>query len=184
MKNVILIAGTNSSSSINRQLLWYVARKLKDVVLSELKMDDYIFPIYGIDLEKSEGIPALVYQFKQKIKECDGILVALAEHNGAYSVAFKNVLDWVSRIESDVWLNKPMFVMATSPGKRGAIGVLEMFYSRYSITNKRLVGKFSLPEFNRNLGVGSEKMAEPYETELSSLVSEFQSILFEQDKIC
>lgn len=181
MKNVILIAGTNSSSSINRQLLWYVARKLRDVALIELKMDDYILPIYGIDLEKREGIPELVYQFKQKIKECDGILVALAEHNGAYSVAFKNVLDWVSRVESDVWLNKPMFVMATSPGKRGAIGVLDMFYSRYSPTNKRLVGKFSLPEFNRNFGVSPEKMIEPYETELSSLVSKFQSILFAKE---
>ena len=119
MKSVVLIAGTNSSNSINRTLLKYAASQLKNASFKELLMTDFELPLYGIDYEKQNGIPPLAHQFKLEIKACDGILISLAEHNGAYTVAFKNILDWISRIETDVWVKKPMLVMATSPGKRG-----------------------------------------------------------------
>ena len=175
MKKIILIAGTNSSKSINRSLLYYAAEKLHDVILTELLMTDYILPLYGIDYEREKGIPESAHEFKNKIKTADGVLISLAEHNGAYTVAFKNVLDWVSRIQNDVWLNKPMLVMSTSPGSRGGVGVLNMFYNRYIRTNKSIVGKFSLPLFSKNLDIDNNHMKQPYETELSALIEKFQS---------
>lgn len=177
MRRIVLIAGTNSSSSINRTLLQYAASKLKSVSLFELLMSDYELPLYGIDYEKQRGIPSLAHKFKKEIRSCDGILIALAEHNGAYTVAFKNILDWVSRIEPDVWLKKPMLVMATSPGQRGAKGVLEMFYSRYSLGNENLLGKFSLPTFSTNFEMDQNLLKEPYESELNSLIEKFQSTI-------
>ncbi len=174
MKRILLIAGSNSSNSINRTLLKYVAGKIKNASFKELLMTDFELPLYGIDYEKQNGIPSLAHQFKLEIKACHGILISLAEHNGAYTVAFKNILDWISRIESDVWLNKPMFVLATSPGKRGARGVLEMFYSRYSLVNDNLLGKFSLPSFSKNFNESKNLLKEPYQSELGSLIEKFQ----------
>ena len=43
---------------------------------------------------------------------------------------FKNIFDWISRIEKIVWYNKPMFLMSTSDGSRGAKLVLEIAYNR------------------------------------------------------
>ncbi|MCY4298949.1 MAG: NAD(P)H-dependent oxidoreductase [Flavobacteriaceae bacterium] len=177
MKKIVLIAGTNSSNSINRILLKYVASQLKNASFKELLMTDFELPLYGIDYENQNGIPTLAHHFKLEIKACDGILISLAEHNGAYTVAFKNILDWISRIESDVWLNKPMLAMATSPGKRGAIGVLEMFYSRYSLVNGNLLGKFSLPYFSKNFDEAKNLLNEPYHSELGLLIERFQLVI-------
>jgi len=66
-------------------------------------------PIYSEDYERLSGIPKEAYDFKEIIKEADGIIISFAEHNGAYTAAFKNVFDWISRIEKVVWYNKPMF---------------------------------------------------------------------------
>ena len=108
-------------------------------------------PIYSEDFERLSGIPKEAYDFKEIIKEADGIIISFAEHNGAYTAAFKNVFDWISRIEKVVWYNKPMFLMATSEGLKGASSVLQMAYNRMSIGNPNQIPYFSLPNFSNNL---------------------------------
>ena len=60
----------------------------------------------------------------QKIQNSDGVIVSLAEHNGNFSVALKNILDWVSRIEMGYLKDKKLlFVGVTgstliNPSKR------------------------------------------------------------------
>ena len=77
-------------------------------------------PIYGIDKENASGVPQLAKDFHQLIKDHDGShVVSMAEHNGSYTVAFKNLIDWTSRLEGKLWDDKPIFVLSTSPGGRG-----------------------------------------------------------------
>ena len=56
--------------------------------------------------------------------EYRNIFIAYAEHNGSYTAAFKNVFDWVSRIDQKVYQGKPMLLLASSPGPGGAASVL------------------------------------------------------------
>ena len=94
MKKIIAIGGSNSINSINKTLAVYTAKLSKNTVVKELDLNDYKLPLYGIDLENENGIPQDAHNLLNEIKEADGIVLSLAEHNGAYSTAFKNAFDW------------------------------------------------------------------------------------------
>jgi len=149
-KTVTVFGASNSRQSINKRLASYAARQLADVAINLLDLNDYEMPIYSIDRQREMGIPEAAYQFKAELRKADGIIISFAEHNGAYSAAFKNIFDWVSRIESDVWMNKPMLLMATSPGARGGRTVLEIAVNKFRFMNKNTILSFSLPSFNQN----------------------------------
>ena len=149
-KKIVALGASNSKNSINKKLANYAAHQIEDATVNLLDLNDYEMPIFGIDKEKESGIPELAHQFKTQIAEADGIIISLAEHNGAYSTAFKNIFDWISRIDQDVWLNKPMFLMATSPGGRGGQTVLDIAVNKFKFMNKNTIVHFSLPSFGKN----------------------------------
>jgi chromate reductase, NAD(P)H dehydrogenase (quinone) len=150
MKKIIVFGASNSRQSINKKLAIYAAGQLSNFEIEALDLNDYEMPIFSVDKESENGIHPLALKFKEKLKTADGFLISFAEHNGAYTAAYKNIYDWVSRIEKSFWGDKPLFLMATSPGARGGKSVLEMAYNRYSFTNKGEIVQFSLPSFNDN----------------------------------
>lgn len=107
-------------------------------------------PLFGVDLEAAMGPQPLAQKFIDHIAACDVILMSLAEHNGSYSVAFKNVLDWASRINGKLFQNKPTVILATSPGARGGASVLTAAEMRFPFLGAQIKGVFSLPEFQKN----------------------------------
>ncbi len=148
MKKIIAFAGSNSSVSINKQLAIHTASLIENVEASIFDLNEFKLPQYGFDQEKEYGIPKNAEIFLNHIKESDGIILSLAEHNGAYSTAFKNIFDWMSRIDGKLWSNKPMLLMATSPGARGGATVLEIAKGRFPYMGGNIVATFSLPNFN------------------------------------
>ena len=62
----------------------------------------------------------------------------------------KNLFDWMSRIDGKLWSNKPMLLMATSPGARGGATGLEIAQGRFGYMGGNIVGSFSLPSFGDN----------------------------------
>jgi len=107
-------------------------------------------PVFSVDKEKENGIHNLAHEFYAKIGSADFIVLSLAEHNGAYSTAFKNVLDWASRINNKTFQQKPMLLLATSPGARGGATVLDIASKRFPFQGAELKGTFSLPSFFEN----------------------------------
>lgn len=154
MKHIIALAGSNSSTSINKQLATYASKLVKGVKVTILNLNDFEMPIYSSDREKKSGFPDEAVAFVEHIKNSDGIVISLAEHNGAYSTAFKNVFDWASRVEAKTFFGKPMLLMASSPGGRGGASVLEMASDRFPRHDANIVGKFSLPSFYDNFSDG------------------------------
>jgi len=150
MKKIIAFGASSSKKSINKKLADYAANQIKDSTVNLLDLNDYEMPIYSIDFENENGIPEQAYQFKKELSCADGIIISFAEHNGAYTAAFKNIFDWISRVEREVWYNKPMFLMATSDGSRGAITVLKMAHDRISKGGKIDMPSFSLPDYLKN----------------------------------
>lgn len=154
MKQIIAFAGTNSKQSINKQLATYAISSIEDIEPKILDLNDYELPLYGVDLENKHGIPENALNFLEQIKATDGIILSLAEHNGAYSSVFKNIFDWMSRIDGKLWSNKPMLLMATSPGARGGASVLEIAKNRFPFMGGNIVAEFSLPNFGNNFKDG------------------------------
>ncbi len=176
MKQIIAFAGSKSKSSINKQLAEYTASLVGDVEVIKLDLNDFEMPIYGVDYEAEFGIPENAQKFLDHIKSSDGIILSLAEHNGAYTVAFKNAFDWMSRIDGKLWSDKPMLLMATSPGGRGGVTVLEIAKGRFPFMGGNIVGDFSLPSFGTNFQNG-KIINEDLNTQLSEVVSQFKNSL-------
>ena len=149
-KKIVAFGASNSKNSINKKLATFAASQIENTEITILDLNDFEMPIYGIDREMESGIPALAHDFKVHLKNADGIIISFAEHNGAYSAAFKNIMDWNSRISKDIWESKPMLLMATSPGARGGIAVLDIAVSKFSYMNKNTISHFSLPSFGDN----------------------------------
>lgn len=154
MKNIIAFAGSNSKNSINKDLVMYASTLIDNVNIHILDLNDFELPVYGIDLEKEQGIPENAYKFLNVIKDSNGILLSLAEHNGAYSTVFKNLFDWLTRIDGKMFFNKPMLLMAASTGGRGGLSVLEIAKSRFPFHDANIVSVFSLPFFENNFANG------------------------------
>jgi len=172
MKKVIALGGSNSKNSINKTLAIHAANSLKQAEIKVLDLNDFDLPLYGIDLETENGIPQDAHRFLNEIKEADGVVLSLAEHNGAYSTAFKNAYDWMSRIDGKLWSEKPMLLMATSPGARGGATVLEIAKGRFPYMGGNIVADMSFPSFFDNFKEGviaDENLNKQLETAIEKL---------------
>lgn len=176
MPHILAITGSNSSQSINKALVQYTTQLIEGHNIVYTDMNDYVLPLYGIDLEKKEGIPAPIHNFLEKITHSSAIIISLAEHNGTYTTAFKNLLDWTSRVESKLWMQKPMLLMATSPGSRGGQGVLDAASVRFPIHGADVISVFSLPNFGQNFDIENSKITlEEKDIELKEKLHTFLS---------
>ncbi|MCB9203264.1 MAG: NAD(P)H-dependent oxidoreductase [Flavobacteriales bacterium] len=155
MIKILAFGGSNSKNSINKQLAEYASSLFDDALVNLIDLNDYPLPIYGVDTEINDGIPKSAFAFAELIDNSDLLVISLAEHNGAYSVAFKNVFDWISRIPNrKVFNDKKIFLLATSPGARGGGSVLEIAKNRFPYNGGEIVGTFSLPNFGENFKDG------------------------------
>src|SRR5690606_35629450 len=121
----------NSKISINKQLALYASSLVEGVNVTVLDLNDYHLPLFGVDLEKEKVIPEDAYKFLDILKNTDGIILSLAEHNGTYSDVFKNLFDWLTRIGGKIFINDTILLMATSPGGRGGLTDLEIALGRF-----------------------------------------------------
>jgi NAD(P)H-dependent FMN reductase len=155
MKKIVAFAGSNSSASINKQLSEYASSLLENVYVNLIDLNDFKAPMFGVDLESElDEAPESAHRLLNLIKESDGIVLSLAEHNGAYTTVFKNLFDWMTRIEGNFLFKKPMLLMATSPGARGGQTVLSIAEARFPWHDGNIVATFSLPSFNENFENG------------------------------
>ncbi|MFD2909905.1 NADPH-dependent FMN reductase [Flavobacterium ardleyense] len=150
MKKIIAFGASSSKNSINKQLANYAAHQFENVEVELLDLNDYEMSVFSVDKQKVNGIPQLAHDFYAKLGSADLILISFAEHNGAYSSAFKNILDWASRINGNTFHDKPMFLLATSTGPRGGSTVLEIAKNRFPFQGGKVLSSFSLPTFQDN----------------------------------
>lgn len=150
MKKIIAFGASSSKTSINKEFATYVAHKFQNIAVEILDLNDYEMPIYSVDKENENGIPQLAQDFYSKLGSADLIIISLAEHNGNYSVAFKNILDWTSRVNMKAFQEKPMLLLATSPGPGGGNSVLKIATTSFPFLGGNVKANFSLPSFNEN----------------------------------
>jgi NAD(P)H-dependent FMN reductase len=88
------------------------------------------------------------------------------------------VFDWTSRIkERAVWNEVPMLLMATAPGARGGLGVLEAAEKRFPLHGGNIVDTFTLPFFNDNFDKLAQKISnEEKDSELREKIQKISAI--------
>ncbi|MEO9533200.1 MAG: NAD(P)H-dependent oxidoreductase [Crocinitomicaceae bacterium] len=124
MKNIIAIAGSNSSKSINKQFVKFIASQYPDI--NYLNLENFEPPMYSSDLENDYGTHQKIKDLVAKFQAADAVIVSTPEHNSMPPAFFKNILDWLSRtgatyLEGAKYLqDKPVLLASVSPGKGGA----------------------------------------------------------------
>lgn len=163
MKKIIAFAGSNSSTSINYELVKYTVSLIDDFDIQLLNMAKIEFPIFSEDLEREKGYSNTIVELKDDIVESHGVIISVNEHNGNPSAYFKNLIDWLSRVDRKFLKDKPIFIMGTSNGQKGAMGSISVTEKLLPRFGGRVEDTYSLPGFKENFSI---KKGEITNTEL------------------
>lgn len=177
---IIAFGASYSSDSINKTFAGYATKYFPEADTEVLDLRNFELPLYTADVEAAIGHPAAALDFVAKLDEADVLIVSLAEHNGSYTTAFKNLFDWASRVKLNFFEGKKMLLLSTAPGPRGGVSALKAAAQRFPIHGATIVGTFSLPHFHENfsdaLGILNEGLRKEFEQVIGTV-----SIGYEQE---
>ena len=173
---ILAIPGSLRKGSYNKKLL-NAAIELKP---DSLEIDVYELneiPMFNSDVEK-EGIPDVVENFKQKIKEADGILIAAPEYNFSITGALKNAIDWASRMPAtSPMLKKPVAIMGGSAGNGGTIRAqdhLRQILSHSNMMDMKRPGVY-VTKIHEKFDENGKLTDEPLKAQLQKFMSSFEN---------
>lgn len=116
---ILGIAGSLRAGSYNKMLL----RSARDLAPEGMTIEIFDLkdiPLYNGDVE-AEGDPPAVAEFKQKLRDADGLLIVTPEYNHSIPAVTKNAVDWASRPPSPPLNGKPVGILGATPGRLGTV---------------------------------------------------------------
>lgn len=171
--NIIAFGASTSSKSINKKLAHYAGSLCANASVEVLDLNDYELPLFSQDIEEQIGQPENAKAFLAKIAAADALIVSLAEHNGTYTAAWKNLFDWCSRIEQKVFQNKAVLLLSTSPGGRGGATVMEQALNSWPRFGAEVKAHLSVPSFFDNFDPDAGVITNPQlNTQLKEAVTQ------------
>ena len=147
---------------------------IEDHQVQLLNMANFPFPMYSIDVEKERGFSNSLVELKNDIEKAGGLIISVNEHNSNPSAYFKNLVDWLSRLERKFLDGKKVLLMSTAPGGRGGIGSIQVTEKLVSRFGGEVVSTFSLPffrdKFNTEIGITENDLAEAHKEALKQFL--------------
>ncbi|ADT86396.1 NAD(P)H-dependent oxidoreductase [Vibrio sp. Vb2880] len=169
---VIAFGASTSSTSINKALATYAANLIDGADVQVLDINNYNVPMFSEDLEKEIGQAEGAQGFLRDLAQADAFVISFAEHNGHYPAAYKNLFDWASRIDREMFKNKPAVYLATSPGPGGAQSVLAAAKGSAPFFGGNVKASVSVPSFYDNFDLASGQVTnEAIATEIQQAVA-------------
>lgn len=158
---LLAFGASNSSTSINRQLVTWAAGRLEGWSATVIDLNDFEMPLFSVDREKAGGIPEAAHRFRAAVGAADALLISFAEHNGNNTAAFKNLFDWTSRINTQVWQGKPMVLLSTSPGQGGGARSLAVGETAAPFYGGEVLASLAVPKFYENFDLAEGELTDP-----------------------
>ncbi|XAG72343.1 NAD(P)H-dependent oxidoreductase [bacterium 19MO04SH03] len=152
---VIAFGASTSSQSINQALATYAAKQIEGAQVTVLNINDYSVPMFSEDREKELGQAEGAQAFLRDLAQADAFVISFAEHNGHYPAAYKNLFDWTTRIDRELFKGKPAVYLATSPGPGGAQSVLVAAVASAPFFGGNVKGSLSVPSFYDNFDLAA-----------------------------
>ena len=162
MTKLLILPGSARRDSFNRKLAGIAARLATDSGADVDLVDpaDFRLPLFDQELEDAEGLSPNAKALKQKFLAADAILFVSPEYNSSITPLMKNVIDWVSRTETDdepalaAFTGKIAGLLSASPGGFG--GMRGLVHLRSILGN---IGVLVMPT-QFSLGSASSKFDE------------------------
>ena len=82
-------------------------------------MSEFDAPSYNADVQASDGFPASVEEFRDRITASDAFVIASPEYNFSMPGLLKNSIDWVSRFSPQPFNERHGLLMSASPSMAG-----------------------------------------------------------------
>src|SRR5215510_10744918 len=121
--NVISICGSLRKGSYNRIVMNALPR-LAPAGMSIREAPSFAeFPLYNADIQNTSGFPAAVNTLADAIRAADGVIFVTPEYNFSLPGGLKNAIDWVSRLQNQPFVGKPIAIQSASPGPLGGARV-------------------------------------------------------------
>lgn len=147
MKKIIALSASNNPDSINYDLLRAAAGKITSAGVQLISLTGISLPVYQESIEKKEGIPDFIRQLYNAFSAADGFIIALPEHKGLLPACFKNILDWLSRINQKMFNDKPVLLLSTSPGANGGSSSLQIIAALMPPLGRKIIRQFFFRRF-------------------------------------
>lgn len=178
MSTILAFAGSNSSTSINHQLVTYLTTQLKNTSFELFKLSDMDLVIYSEDEQRENGFPSSINQIYKHIQASKGIIISLNEHNSNPSAFFKNVLDWLSRLDRKFLEGKKVFLLSASTGARGGMSALEVVEKLIPRFGGEVIATYSFPSFKENFSSEEAKISNvEIKNEIVAKLQQFEALL-------
>ena len=118
---ILVIAASARTGSLNAKLAQLAAEVIvKHGAIAELRsISEFDAPSFGLDIEKTSGIPSGAENLKKRILENDAFIIVSPEYNGSMPGHLKNVIDWVSRFRPQPFNERHALLMSASPSMGG-----------------------------------------------------------------
>jgi chromate reductase len=78
-------------------------------------------PLYDADVQNAEGFPAGAEAIAKAVAAADGVVIVTPEYNYSVPGVLKNALDWVSRMNPQPFVDKPISIQTASMGAMGGV---------------------------------------------------------------
>lgn len=178
MSTILAFAGSNSSTSINHQLVTYLTTQLENTSFELFKLSDMDLVIYSEDEQRYNGFPSSINQIYKHIQASKGIIISVNEHNSNPSAFFKNVLDWLSRLDRKFLEGKKVFLLSASSGARGGMSALEVVEKLIPRFGGEVIATYSFPSFKENFSIEEAKISnEAIKNEILTKLHHFEALL-------
>jgi chromate reductase, NAD(P)H dehydrogenase (quinone) len=115
--DIVGLCGSLRAQSFNHSAL----RLAGELMPASMKMEDAPWrdvPPFDADVQ-AQGIPEAVLRLSDRIRRADGVLLVVPEYNFSIPGMFKNMLDWVSRVENQPFAGKPVAILSATMGPVG-----------------------------------------------------------------
>ena len=175
-KNIKILgfAGSLRKRSFNKMLLRAAAEVLPDRAALEI-FDLEGIPPFNQDLENTPH--EKVKEFKTKIKEADGLLIATPEYNYSVSGVLKNAIDAASRpYGTSPFEGKPVAIMGASIGMLGTaraqyhLRQSMVFLNAFPLNRPEVMVPFAESKFDETGRLKDEKTSEKIRELIAELV--------------
>ncbi len=135
---IVTIVGSLRKDSYNKRIALFMQERYR----GKLDMDILYLnnlPLFNVDMENDP--PEVVKEFKEKIRNAEGVFIVSPEYNHSIPGGLKNALDWCSRGDR-VLVKKPVFMVGASDGN---VGTARMQGQLHQILNAPGVAALTLP---------------------------------------
>lgn len=174
---VLAFSGSNSAFSINQELIKYSTQFLH-LPCDIMDLRNYEIPMFSIDEEEQNGFSNELIELYNNLTSYDAYIIAIPEHNGNFSSFFKNIIDWLTRVDRGFFKDKPILLLNAAPGPNGGKSVLSNAEKTFSFFSGNVIGTFVLPQYHSFI-INGKIVIEKAEliTELNNVIEKLENSL-------